>query len=150
MRGTTARPFQLLLAEDNPGDVDLILEALSGVEIATKVIVASNGVEALAMLRGGEGHGPRVRADLMFLDLNLPRKDGREVLAELKSDPELRHIPVVILTSSEAERDLRQAYGLHANCFITKPVDLEEFLASVRAAARFWLSVAKIPNPAAA
>jgi CheY-like chemotaxis protein len=149
-RGTTGKPFQILLVEDNPGDVDLVLEALAGVEIVTRVSVASNGVEAMEDLRGEGGRVRPVRPDLMFLDLNLPRKDGREVLAEVKCDLELRHIPVVVLTSSEAERDLRQVYGLHANCFITKPVDLEEFLAAVRATARFWLSVAKIPDPAAA
>lgn len=146
-RGTAERPFEILLVEDNPGDVDLISEAFSGLDVITRISVATNGVDALAMLRGEEPHPSRSRPDLMFLDLNVPRKDGREVLAELKADADLRLIPVVVLTSSEAERDLRNAYGLHANCLVTKPVDLEEFLACLQATARFWLSTAKIPNP---
>jgi CheY-like chemotaxis protein len=149
-RGSEAKPFQIFLVEDNPGDVDLIAEALAGLDLATRLSVASNGVEALARLRCTGGRGEDPRPDLMFLDLNVPRKDGREVLAELKADLELRLIPVVVLTSSEAERDLRNAYGLHANCLVTKPVDLEEFLSCVQTTARFWLSVAKIPNPAVA
>jgi CheY-like chemotaxis protein len=148
-RGSAARPFELLLVEDNPGDVDLVVEALAGLDVATKISVASNGIEALATLRGAPRDGA-TRPDLILLDLNVPRKDGREVLAELKADPELKLIPVVVLTSSEAERDLRNVYGLHANCLVSKPVDLEEFLACVQATARFWLSVAKIPNPEAA
>jgi CheY-like chemotaxis protein len=143
------RPFEILLVEDNPGDVDLVGEALAGLDVATSVSVASNGIEALAKLRRDSSDGG-ARPDLIFLDLNVPRKDGREVLAELKGDPELKLIPVVVLTSSEAERDLRNVYGLHANCLVSKPVDLEEFLACVQATARFWLSVAKIPNPASA
>lgn len=145
-RGTPARPFRILLVEDNPGDVDLVSEALAGLEIATTVAVASDGVEALASLRHGGTSQPSERPDLVFLDLNVPRKDGREVLAELKADPELTLIPVVVLTSSEAERDVRNAYGLHANCLVTKPVDLEEFLSCIQATARFWLSTAKIPS----
>ena len=149
-RGTAARPFEIFLVEDNPGDVDLISEALAGLEFATNVTVASDGVEALARLRRELGHAAYPRPDLLLLDLNVPLKDGREVLAETKSDPELRLIPVVVLTSSEAERDLRTAYGLHANCLVSKPVDLEEFLSCVQATARFWLTVAKIPNHASA
>jgi CheY-like chemotaxis protein len=148
-RGTPERPFEIFVVEDNPGDVDLIMEALAGLGLATKVSVASDGVEALARLRHEE-RDHRRQPDLILLDLNVPRKDGREVLAELKDHPELKLIPVVVLTSSEAERDLRNVYGLHANCLVTKPVDLEEFLSCVQATARFWLSVAKIPNPALA
>lgn len=148
-RGSAARPFEIFLVEDNPGDVDLVGEALAGLDVATRVSVASNGIEALERLRAvSRDGGPR--PDLIFLDLNVPRKDGREVLAELKADPELKLIPVIVLTSSEAERDLRNVYGLYANCLVSKPVDLDEFLASVQATARFWLSVAKIPNPASA
>jgi two-component system, chemotaxis family, response regulator Rcp1 len=145
-RGTVERPFEIFLVEDNPGDVDLIAEALTGLSVATNVSSATNGVDALAMLRRGENGDDARRPDLIFLDLNVPRKDGREVLAELKADPELKLIPVVVLTSSEAERDLRNVYGLHANCLVSKPVDLEEFLSCVQETARFWLSVAKIPN----
>jgi two-component system, chemotaxis family, response regulator Rcp1 len=145
-RGTLARPFRILLVEDNPGDVDLVSEALAGLEIATSVSVASDGVDALARLRREGSSAEHPRPDLVFLDLNVPRKDGREVLAELKSDPELALIPVVVLTSSEAERDVRNAYGLQANCLVTKPVDLEEFLSCIEATARFWLCTAKIPN----
>jgi chemotaxis family two-component system response regulator Rcp1 len=148
-RGTLERPFGILLVEDNPGDVDLVAEALADLGIPTKVSVVSNGVEALERLQRGPRGDGQPRPDLIFLDLNVPRKDGREVLAELKADPELKLIPVVVLTSSEAERDLRQAYGLHANCLVSKPVDLEEFLTCVRTTARFWLSTAKIPNPGA-
>lgn len=148
-RGTAERPFGILLVEDNPGDVDLVGEALAGLGIPTKVSVASSGVEALERLKRERGAQGEPRPDLIFLDLNVPRKDGREVLAELKADPELKLIPVVVLTSSEAERDLRQTYGLHANCLVTKPVDLEEFLTCVQTTARFWLSIAKIPNPGA-
>jgi CheY-like chemotaxis protein len=148
-RGTVAHPFEIFLVEDNPGDVDLIAEALAGLDIATHVSVATDGVRALETLRRGTSLAER-RPDLIFLDLNVPRKDGREVLAELKADPELKLIPVVVLTSSEAERDLRNTYGLHANCLVSKPVDLDEFLSCVQTTARFWLSVAKIPNPAAA
>jgi len=149
-RGTASRPFEIFLVEDNPGDVDLISEALAGLEFATNITVARDGVEALARLRRDFGHAAYPRPDLVLLDLNVPRKDGREVLAETKSDPELSLIPIVVLTSSEAERDLRTAYGLHANCLVSKPVDLEEFLSCVQATARFWLTVAKIPNPASA
>jgi chemotaxis family two-component system response regulator Rcp1 len=148
-RGTAARPFEIFLVEDNPGDVDLVGEALAGLDVATNVSVASDGIEALAKLRGDSAKG-RPRPDLIFLDLNVPKKDGREVLAEVKGDPELKVIPVVVLTSSEAERDLRNVYGLYANCLVSKPVDLEEFLTSVQATARFWLSVAKIPDPGSA
>jgi chemotaxis family two-component system response regulator Rcp1 len=148
-RGTAARPFEIFLVEDNPGDVDLVGEALAGLDVATNVSVASDGSEALAKLRGDSAKG-RPRPDLIFLDLNVPKKDGREVLAEVKGDPELKVIPVVVLTSSEAERDLRNVYGLYANCLVSKPVDLEEFLTSVQATARFWLSVAKIPDPGSA
>ena len=146
-RGGEARPFDILLVEDNPGDVDLITEALGTLQLVTRISVASDGVDALALLRGDDPTRPPPRPDLLFLDLNLPRKDGREVLAEMKSDPDLRQIPVVVLPSSDAERDLQQAYGLHANCLVTKPVDLEAFLSCVGETARFWLSVARIPNP---
>lgn len=126
---------RLLLVEDNPGDVDLILDALR--DEPCEVTVARDGVEAMAMLAAS-------RPNLVVLDLNLPRKDGREVLREMKADALLRHIPVVVLSSSEAERDLVQAYSLHANCFLTKPVDLEEFLAVIASMAEFWLHRAQL------
>jgi CheY-like chemotaxis protein len=145
-RGTLERPFHLLLVEDNPGDVDLVGEALAGMELSIRVTVARTGVEAMELLRVRPETADQRRPDLILLDLNVPRKDGRQVLAELKADPELKRIPVVVLTSSEAERDLSQVYGLHANCLVSKPVDLEEFLSCVQATARFWLCTAKIPN----
>jgi two-component system, chemotaxis family, response regulator Rcp1 len=134
-------PVQILLVEDNPGDADLVLEVLDELSTPTRVSVVVDGEAAMAFLRGDEGPRP----DLVLLDLNLPKKDGREVLSEIKADPKLMHIPVIILSSSEAERDLMQAYQLHANCFVTKAVELEEFFAVIRAVSAFWLNTAKLP-----
>jgi chemotaxis family two-component system response regulator Rcp1 len=129
----------VLLVEDNPGDVDLVLEVLSEGDSEIRCTVASDGVEALRLLR----ESPRYH--LILLDLNIPRKDGRAVLAEIKADPVLRAIPVVVLTSSEAERDLVDVYRLHGNCFLTKPVDLDAFQKVVAAIDQFWLHLAKLP-----
>jgi CheY-like chemotaxis protein len=143
----TARRMHVLLVEDNPGDADLVIDAVR--EFPCDVSVASDGVEALEFLRKEGPHAGAREPDLVLLDLNLPKLGGREVLARVKVDPGLQHIPIVILSSSHAERDLFDAYRLHANCFVTKPVDLHEFFASVGAVAQFWLSVVKLPSAAA-
>ena len=141
--GNAAR-LRVLLVEDNPGDIDLVAEALR--ELPCDLSVALDGVTALEALRAS-APGPGARTpDLILLDLNLPRMDGREVLASLKRDPALLHIPVVVLSSSRAERDLLDTYRMHANCFVTKPVDLERFLSSVAAVARFWFEVVSLPT----
>jgi CheY-like chemotaxis protein len=140
------RPVDILLVEDNPGDVDLTIEALKEGKVANRLSVAEDGVQALAFLRREGRHRQAFRPDLILLDLNLPLKDGREVLAEIKADPSLKHIPVVVLTTSEAEQDIIRSYQLHANCFITKPVDLDQFIRVVRAIDDFWLTVVKLPG----
>ncbi len=140
MREPRTRPFRILLVEDNPGDADLIREVIAESEQKTTIALAVDGVEAMRCLR--EDPPP----DLILLDLNLPRKSGREVLAEIKTTEALQRIPVVVLTSSEAAIDVADTYRLHANCYLTKPVDLEEFLGVVRAIERFWLGVVKLPS----
>jgi CheY-like chemotaxis protein len=139
------RVVELLLVEDNPGDVELTREALEEARVRNRLSVVDDGVQALAFLRRTGRYADAPRPDLVLLDLNLPRKDGREVLAEIKADPELRRIPVVVLTTSEAERDVLAAYELHANAYIVKPVDLDQFLAVVRSVEGFWLTVVKFP-----
>jgi CheY-like chemotaxis protein len=136
------RPVEILLVEDNPGDVRLTIEALRESKVRNNLQVARDGVEALEMLRR-EG---AVRPDLVLLDLNLPRKDGREVLAEMKADPHLHTIPVVILTTSRAEQDVLRSYELQANCYISKPVDLEQFIAVVKSIEDFWLTIVTLPR----
>ena len=140
------RPVEILLVEDNPGDVRLTAEALQDGKVWNRLSVAPDGVEALAFLRRKGTHVAAPRPDVILLDLNLPKKDGREVLAEIKSDTDLRRIPVVILTTSKAEEDIVKTYDLHANCYITKPVDLEQFLSVVKAIEDFWLCVVKLPT----
>jgi two-component system, chemotaxis family, response regulator Rcp1 len=135
------RPIEILLVEDNPADVRLTMEALKDARVRNRLCVASDGVEALRMLRDPAVDG---RPDLILLDLNLPRKDGREVLEEIKGDEHLRHIPVVILTTSQAEQDILQSYRLSANAYVTKPVDLDQFLRVVRSIEHFWLEVVKL------
>jgi len=142
---TRGRPIQILLVEDNPGDVRLTIEALKEGKVSNTLSVARDGVEALSFLRREGPHGKAVRPDLILLDLNLPKKDGREVLAEIKDDSSLRRIPVVVLTTSKAEEDILRTYDLHANCYITKPVDLEQFISVVRSIDDFWLSVVRLP-----
>jgi CheY-like chemotaxis protein len=137
--------IDILLVEDNPGDVRLTREALRDARIHNRLFVARDGVEALDFLyRRGE-HAEVPRPDLILLDWNLPRKNGHEVLQEIKADPVLRRIPVVVLTTSEAEEDVLRAYDLHANCYIPKPVDLGRFLRIVQSIESFWLSVVKLP-----
>jgi chemotaxis family two-component system response regulator Rcp1 len=139
------RPIEILLVEDNPGDVRLTIEALKEGKLRNRLSVARDGVEALAFLRREGPHATAARPDLILLDLNLPRKDGREVLAEIKDDAQLRRIPVVVLTTSKAEEDILRTYDLHANCYINKPVDLEQFISVVRSIDDFWLSVVRLP-----
>jgi CheY-like chemotaxis protein len=140
-----ARSIEILLVEDSPSDTDLTVEALAGAKVANRLSTVDDGVKALAFLRREVPYADAPRPDLILLDLNLPRKDGREVLAEIKADEALRHIPVVVLTSSQAEQDVVRAYALHANCYITKPVDFQQFLAVVKSVENFWLSIVKLP-----
>ena len=139
-------PIEMLLVEDNPDDVDLTVEALEDAKIANRLHVVSDGVAALAFLHRKGGYVRAPRPDLILLDLNLPKKGGREVLAEIKSDPKLRCIPVVVLTTSSADEDILRAYDLHANCYITKPVDFEQFSRVIHAIEDFWLTVVKLPR----
>ena len=138
--------IEILLVEDNDGDVRLTIEALKEGKVRNRLTVARDGVEALQILRREGPHKDAARPDLVLLDLNLPRKDGREVLAEIKNDPVLRRIPVVILTTSQAEEDIIRTYDLHANCYITKPVGLDNFLQVVKAIDDFWLDVVRLPR----
>lgn len=142
---TQARPIELLLVEDNPGDVRLTREALAEGKVLTTLHVVEDGEQALAFLRREGRFAQAPRPDLVLLDLNLPRMDGREVLERIKADPSLRQIPVVVLTSSRAEEDVARTYDLHANCFIRKPVDLDQFLHVVRSVEDFWFTVVKLP-----
>ena len=139
------KPIEILLVEDNPGDVRLAVEALRDAKVANRLHVAEDGVEAMSFLRREGRYADVPRPDLILLDLNLPRRDGREVLAEIKQDVDLKRIPVVVLTSSAAEQDVVQAYNLYANCYITKPVDLDQFLEVVKSIEDFWLMVVKLP-----
>jgi len=138
-------PIEILLVEDNPGDVLLTQESLADSKVNNTLHVVKDGVEAMAFVRREGQYADRPRPDLVLLDLNLPRKDGREVLEELKSDDDLRRIPVVILTTSSQEEDVAQAYDAHANCYITKPIDLEQFMKVVRTIESFWLEIVKLP-----
>ncbi|AHG92591.1 response regulator receiver (plasmid) [Gemmatirosa kalamazoonensis] len=137
--------IEILLVEDNPGDVELTREALHESKLHIDLHVVDDGDEALAFLRHEGAYREAPRPDLILLDLNLPRTDGRAVLREVKSDPALRPIPVVVLTSSGADRDIAQAYALHANCFVTKPIGLDQFLTIVRSIEQFWLTIVKLP-----
>lgn len=143
---TVGRAVEILLVEDNAGDARLTRELLKEGKIQNHCFHAKDGMEALRYLRQENEHASAPRPDLILLDLNLPGKDGREVLAELKADPALQQIPVVVLTTSEAEQDIVKTYELHANCFITKPVDLDKFIVIVRAIEDFWLSIVKLPS----
>lgn len=136
---------QILLVEDNPGDIRLTMEALKDSPLRNQLHVAKDGVEAIDFLRKRGKYLSAPTPDLILLDLNLPRKDGREVLSEIKTDENLKMIPVVILTTSEAEQDIIKSYKLHANCFITKPADLDDFIYAIRQIENFWFSVVKLP-----
>jgi two-component system, chemotaxis family, response regulator Rcp1 len=146
------RPAEILLIEDNPGDVELIHEALYAGRIRHNVSVMRDGDAAIAFVRKDAGYESAPRPDLILLDLNLPTSDGFEVLREIKADPKLARIPVVVLTTSQADRDILKCYSLHANCYVRKPVDVDEFLRVVGCIGEFWLSVVQWPpqNPPAA
>lgn len=143
---TTARPIEILLVEDNQGDVLLTREAFKEAKVLNRLSVVNDGVEALAYLRRQGRFSDSVRPDLILLDLNLPKKDGREVIAELKADDRLREIPVIVLTTSQAAGDIAHVYAAHANCYITKPVDLNEFVRAVHSIENFWLTLVKLPS----
>jgi chemotaxis family two-component system response regulator Rcp1 len=142
---TFGRPIEILLVEDNEGDVRLTREALKENKIRNNLNVVTDGVEAMDFLCRQGKHAEAPHPDLILLDLNLPKKDGREVLADIKSDEDLKRIPVVILTTSKAEEDIIKTYNLHANCYVTKPVGFEEFAMVVRSIEDFWLTVVKLP-----
>ena len=141
-----ATPIDILLVEDNAGDVRLTQEVLKGSKVRNNLIVANNGQEALNCLHRTGKYSKTARPDLILLDLNLPVMDGREVLEKIKVDLELKRIPVVILTTSKAEEDIIRTYNLHANCYVTKPVDLEQFVKVVKSLEDFWLAIVKLPN----
>jgi len=148
MMPQSAEPIEILLVEDSPGDVRLTREALKEGRVHNNLHVVVDGEQAMAFL-GQKGQFATVpRPDLILLDLNLPKKDGREVLAAIKADPNLRSIPVVVLTTSKAEEDILRSYELNANCYVTKPVDLEQFIKVVKAIEDFWLVIAKLPRSA--
>jgi CheY-like chemotaxis protein len=144
--GIDTAAIEVLLVEDSPGDVRLTREAFKDAKVHINLHVASDGAAAMSFLRREGDHANVPRPDLILLDLNLPRKDGREVLAEIKESPELKSIPVVILTTSASEEDILRSYQLHANCYITKPVGLSGFLKVVQSIDNFWLSVVKLPR----
>jgi CheY-like chemotaxis protein len=139
-------PVEVLLVEDDPGDVLMTREALEDYKVRNNLHVVNDGEQALAFLRNEGDYRDAPAPDLILLDLNLPRRDGREVLAEVKADERLRRIPVVVLTTSEAEEDVLRSYDLHANCYVTKPVDLEKFIVVVKSIDAFWLTVVTLPN----
>ena len=139
------QPIDILIVEDNEGDVHLTQEALRKAKVQNRVHVASDGVEAMDFLRRKGPHATAPRPDLILLDLNLPNMDGREVLDELKRDEELKTIPVVVVTSSAAEQDIVRTYSLNANCYVTKPVDLNQFLHVIGSVSDFWLQIVKLP-----
>ena len=141
----SVEPIHILLVDDDPADVRLTQEAFKEHKVFCKTAVAGDGIEALAYLRREGPYTGVTRPDIILLDLNMPRKDGREVLKEIKADPQLRRIPVVILTTSQADQDILHSYDLGANCYITKPVDLEQLTTVVQAIENFWFTVVKLP-----
>ena len=138
--------IEILLVEDSPADVRLTIEALKEAKVANRLSVVDDGVKAMDFLHQQNGYADAPRPDLILLDLNLPRMDGREVLAQIKADPTLQRIPVVVLTTSSAHDDILKAYELHANCYITKPVDFRQFMVVVKAIEDFWLTIVKLPS----
>jgi two-component system, chemotaxis family, response regulator Rcp1 len=141
-----SRPAEVLLVEDNPGDVRLTQEALKDGRLLVNLTVAYDGVEALDILHRRGPHANKPRPDLILLDLNLPKKNGREVLEAIKADENLKPIPVIVMTTSKAEQDIHRAYNLNANCYVNKPVDLDEFLEVVRSIEDFWLTIVTLPQ----
>jgi CheY-like chemotaxis protein len=146
MKTTEVRPIEILLVEDSPSDAEFTVEALKEAKVRNHLSLVEDGVQAMEFLRRQGHYSKAPRPDLIMLDLNLPRKDGREVLAEIKADDNLKMIPVVVLTTSRAEEDVLRAYQLHANCYITKPVDFQQFLNVVRSIESFWLFVVTLPS----
>ena len=145
MENILSKRIEILLVEDNPGDVRLTKEALVESKIYNTLNVVMDGAEAMEYLKAAGKFQDRVLPDLILLDLNLPKKDGREVLSEIKQDDQLKRIPVVILTTSQAEADILKSYDLHANCYINKPVDLDQFITVVKAIEDFWMTIVKLP-----
>lgn len=143
--GAAGRPIEILLVEDSPSDVRLTQEALRRAKVNNSLSIVRDGAAALAFLRREGEHAGAARPDLVLLDLKLPKKSGQEVLAEIKADEDLKRIPVVVLTTSRAEQDILQSYNLHANCYITKPVDLNQFISVVQSIEGFWLQVVQLP-----
>jgi CheY-like chemotaxis protein len=146
MNPKTSKSIEILLVEDNPGDVRLTKEALQDAKVCNSMFVVGDGIEAIAYLRGENQYTNAVRPDLILLDLNLPRMNGFEVLDAIKEDPNLKRIPVVVLTTSQAEQDIIQSYNLYANAYVTKPVDLEQFIKVIKAIEGFWLEIVRLPN----
>lgn len=144
--GTNSRRMRILVVEDNPGDIRLLKEAIDNAGIPSHVDSVDNGEDAIAFLRQQGEYTNAKRPDLVLLDLNLPRKDGRDVLAHIKDDVELRRIPVVVLTTSQSDSDVHRVYDLHANCYIQKPVDLDEYMDVIQACENFWFKVVRLPS----
>jgi chemotaxis family two-component system response regulator Rcp1 len=138
-------PIEILLVEDSPDDADLTMDALRDGRVRNRITHVEDGVEAMAFLRREGKYADAPRPDLILLDLSLPRKSGREVLAEVKQDPDLRRIPVVIMTSSDDEKDILAAYNLYVNCYVTKPVDLDQFIAVIKSIEKFWFTIVRLP-----
>ena len=144
----TCKAIEILLVEDSPSDVRLTIEALKDAKVSNHLSVVSDGVEAIAFLKKVGKYADSPRPDLILLDLNLPKKDGREVLKEIKQDENLKAIPVVVITTSKSDEDILKSYNLHANCYITKPIDLDQFMIVVKAIESFWLTIVKLPPDA--
>ena len=140
------KPISILLVEDNPGDIRLTQEAIKEGKLINELFVVNDGVQAMQFLHQAGEYQDAVKPDMILLDINLPRKNGDEVLSEVKEDPDLRRIPVVILTTSKAEEDILRSYDLHANCYVTKPVDMDQFLIIVNSIQEFWVSIVKLPG----
>jgi CheY-like chemotaxis protein len=146
MNLSESKPVEILLVEDSPSDAALTIEALEAGKVANKLTLVEDGVEAMDFLRRRGKYAKATRPDLIMLDLNLPRKDGREVLVEIKNDPDLKIIPIIVLTTSHSDKDILQSYQLNANCYITKPVDFTQFIDVVKSIEKFWLTVVTLPQ----
>jgi chemotaxis family two-component system response regulator Rcp1 len=146
MNLSETKPVEILLVEDSPSDAALTIEALEAGKVANKLTLVEDGVEAMEFLKRSGKYAKVSRPDLIMLDLNLPRKDGREVLAEIKNDPDLKVIPIIVLTTSHSDKDILQSYQLNANCYITKPVDFTQFIDVVKSIEKFWLTVVTLPQ----
>ena len=146
MEHNLVNPIDILVVEDNPGDARLIKEVLNEQKIFNSLFIVTDGVEAMNFLLNKGKYQDSPRPDLIILDLNLPKKDGREVLADIKADDNLKRIPVVIMTISQAEADILKSYNLHANCYITKPIDLDQFVKVIKSIEDFWFSIVKLPS----